>query len=163
MSKPSKSNKTGHSLEARYLEIVSLNDASDKEKLCHDIITKNTGKPLEFIKEARVYGVWVRGITDKTLLREKAKEIAIKVGKSINHVWNSLSLLEATPDVLKMIEKHQVSATLAIDLYILAGPTKGDWAKVQEAIIEALAKALSAGNPKASMKYVPDDKRPNGK
>jgi hypothetical protein len=142
---------------------IKVVDAVDNiNKLRTDIITLNTGKPLEMIEEARVYGQIVEGIEDKKLVREKAKELAEITGKSINGIMNLLSLLEAGPVITKLIESGKASASLAIELF-LSGPAKGDWSKVETALVAAVAEAAQAGKTKASKKDVTEKDKKDGK
>lgn len=137
---------------------VKLVEATDDlNSLRLDIITLNTGKPLEMIEEARVLGALVAGIEDKAQVREKAKEIADKIGKSVNAVMNLIALLDSSKVTQKLIESGKASASLAIELF-LAGKAKGDWAKVEEALVEAVAEAAKEGKTKATKKNTKADR-----
>lgn len=145
-----KKSEDGHPL---LLPLKIVQPEADINKLRLDIITLNTGKPLEMIEEARVYGAIVSGIEDKKIVREKAKELSAITGKSVNAIMNLLSLLEAGPVITKLIESGKASASLAIELF-LAGSAKGDWTKVETELVNAVADAATKGKTKASKKDV---------
>jgi hypothetical protein len=153
---PEASNRAATSLEKSLAEILATKDRRMRAKLCADVVARNGSKPLEFLKEAQIYGAWTEGIADKADLREKAKEIAAAVGKSVNHITNCLNLLDSGRVILRMIERDQVSASLAIELF-LVGRTKNDWSTVEEALVQARVNAALEGKPKVSRRYLPED------
>lgn len=153
---PEASNKATTSLEKSLAEILATKDRRQRAKLCAEVIVRNGSKPLDLLKEAQLYGAWTEGITDKADLREKAKEIAAAIGKSVNHITNCLDLLGSGRAILRMIEKDQVSASFAIELF-RAGRTKNDWSAVEEALVQTRVNAAMDGNLKATRKYLPED------
>jgi len=153
---PEASYKAAASLEQSLAEILATKDRRQRAKLCAEVIARNGSKPLDLLKEAQLYGAWTEGITDKTDLREKAKEIAAGVGRSVNHITNCLDLLDAGRVILRRVEKDQVSASLAIELF-RSGRTKNDWSAVEEALDQAIVNAALDGKLKATRKYLPED------
>lgn len=130
----------------------------DQKDLLIDILTLNTGKPLEMLETARVYGQMIGEVIDPKARREAGKEIAKQTGRSINAIMNYLLLLECGPVITKLLENGQANGSLVIDLY-LAGPCKGDWAKVETAVVEAVANAAASGKTKADKRDVAGDKK----
>lgn len=137
------------------LKIVPAKDQAD---LLIDIITLNTGKPLEMIEEARVYRAMIGEVTEPKAVRKLVEKIAPLTGRSVNGILNFLLLTECGPVITKLLEGGNVSGSLVIDLF-LSGPCKGDWSKVETAVVEAVATAAAVGKTKATKSTVAADKK----
>ena len=126
-------------------EEESLND-NDRTL---SIITLNSGKPLEYLEAATVYGRLIGEARGKE--RDNLVEvIASKVGCSKQHIRDSLMLLTAPEAVLDLIKQWKVAASLVITTY----QEKRDWEKVLTILLAAIADAEAKGKTKASKKNV---------
>lgn len=126
---------------------------SDEAERIFSQIVRNTGKPFTALEQATVF--------KKLLgLNWTEQEIADKSGISKQRVSDLLGLQKAPAKIRKMIQKGEISATLAITTL---KKTKGDAAKAVEALQTGVVKAKEEGKTKATAKHVPDVKPDNPK
>jgi len=137
----------------------------DDETRLLQIITLNTGEPLKFIEQARVYGAILgdERYQDAKEKRAKIKELSAATGVSQTAINNSLTLLTAPNSLLRLVDSGKVTATLVLELFIEANACTGDWEKVEAAVLAAIADAESKGKGKASRKNLKkEDKEDEG-
>jgi hypothetical protein len=155
---------TGRDLTLPVVVVPDISGTDEgRDKLLTDILTLNTGKPLEFLEIAEVIGKLFAGIQKTFTVDgkasanpawvEKVKSIASTTGYSVNAINNYLAVLDATPVIKELINNNNASASLALDLF-LSGDAKGDWAKVQGKLVKAVADAAASGKSKATKKDV---------
>lgn len=145
------------------LEEANLSD----EQRTLDILTLNTGKPLEMLEEAQVY----QNVLTMTLGSEedqaehdpkavnkvrsaKIKEMAAKAGKSETHVRNCLKLLTAPARVLQHVKMGRISPTLVVETLV----KKDDPEAVTHTIQCIVDKAQESGKDRGSKKDAPKEK-----
>lgn len=126
--------------------------ATEGERIFSQIV-RNSGKPFTALEQASVF--------KKLLgLNWSEQEIADKSGISKQRVSDLLGLQKAPAKIKKMIQKGEISATLAITTL---KKTKGDGDKAVEALAGGVAKAKAEGKTKATAKDVVDVKPDNPK
>ena len=113
--------------EFKYMLIKSSKGTSDVDRVL-SLITHNSGKPLNMLEEASVY-------KRALVYGSPVKDIAAKTGKSVAHINNCLTLLEAGEPTKKMIIAGSVAPTLVIQLL-----KKNEPSSVDKQLTEALNK-----------------------
>lgn len=147
------------------IQFDNLGEDVDSRTL--DIVALNSAKPLEILEEARVYqrlvdGKFPKGDGTPEMFPKELKEarntyieaLAEKTGKSITHIKNCLALCECPQSVIRKIESGRITASLVIELI---KECKGDYAKVETKVEQALAKANQSGKQRASRKHVDEE------
>lgn len=105
------------------------------------MITRNSGKPLTPLEQARVY----KRLFD---LGMNETDIAKRVGRSRQHVVDMLGLNAAPVEVTKMVRNGELSATLAVQTIA----REGDAATTT--LTQAVERAKSEGRTRATAKHV---------
>jgi ParB/RepB/Spo0J family partition protein len=127
-------------------------EADEAERIFSQIV-RNTGKPFTALEQASVFKKLLA-------LNWTEQQIADKSGISKQRVSDLMGLQKAPAKIKKMIQKGEISATLAITTL---KKTKGDTAKAVEALSTGVTKAKEEGKTKATAKHVPDVKPDNPK
>lgn len=117
--------------------------ANEAERVLSQIV-RNNGKPLSAIEFSRVY----KRLID---LGWTEKEIASKVGRSIQWVKNLLQLNAAPAEVANMVRENKVSATMALTALKDSG---GDVTVAADRLMDAIETAKAAGKKRATPKYM---------
>lgn len=117
--------------------------ATEAERIFAQIV-RNSGKPFTPLEQATVFKKLER-------LGWSVEDIAVKGGVSTQRIRDLLALDAMPKKVKKMVEKGQVSATLAITTMKKA---KGKTDKTAELLTEAVSKAKKEGKTKATQKDV---------
>lgn len=125
------------------LPVVVAPKGTSTEDLTVSLVTQNSGRPLEPLEVAEVCKRLVG-------FGWEEKQIAERLGFSKNHVTNLLALIAGPAPLRKMVEKGQVSATLAIE-------TLKKGTKAIEKLKETVSKASSEGKKKVTKKALRDE------
>ena len=145
--------------------IVKPKDYSEEDRIA-DMIRTNSGRPLKFIEEARVYHDL------KTKFNLTNVQIAKKVGKTSMHVGNALLLLDAPKELQEYVDNSLIAASTVIEQLKKDDDGNVTLGKVNTAIEnrtkELEEKGQSDKKPKVSGKHIakveeaakPEEKEP---
>lgn len=140
--------------EIRTVPVKTEERGSNEADHAFSQIIRNSGKALSTLEFGCVCGRLVK-------FGWPIADIVKRSGKSITHVQQALSLLEAHPVTQQLVATGRVSATLAIHE---GRKGKGNAKAVAERLAGAVAKAAAAGKNKATAKHMAEAsaKKPHG-
>ena len=107
-------------------------------------LLRNSNKPLSPIERANQYAKLIG-------LGHSEGDIAVRIGKSRQHVTDMLALRAAPQAVVDLVQAGEVSATLASQTIKAA---KGDSTVATEKLVSAVTAAKAAGKTRATAKHV---------
>lgn len=117
---------------------ATINTQNEEERTL-DLINSNEGLPLTPLEKASA-------VNRLNNFDWTTKEIAEKMGVTVQTVYNLLTLVSSPKDVKEMIKKGEVSATTAIN------SLKKDKEEAPSMLKEAVKEAKKNGKKKATMK-----------
>lgn len=144
--------------ELKTVPVIAENRyATDADQVCGQIID-NSGKPLTAFETAKV----LKKLID---LGWSGQDIAAKIGKSASYVSQVLDLLLLPQNIMDMVKRGEVSATLAIQTYKSLNEDAGAAAaKLREAVgvaqgegrKRAMPKDMTSDKPQALKAFIRD-------
>jgi len=130
---------------------------SDSERNL-ELITLNNGKPLTMLEESEVISREFFGIDDAKEIVIKRKEVAARVGKTLNAIYNLEELWAQTELTKRYVRRNKIAASLVIELVyeVKAGKKNPIMEevrlKVEEKVTKAVLKAEEANGEGAKVK-----------
>ncbi len=109
--------KSGFVFEGGVPIVVLPSDFSPMQLLA-ETITDNSGKPLLPLEEAVIYEKMRRGNPEAGIKGLTLKQMVAMTGKSDMHISDTLSLIDADPDLKDALAKGELGSTLAKQIAI---------------------------------------------
>lgn len=123
---------------------VIVEEAVEPSEMNLQILTLNTGKPLELIEEAHVIK---RAFEFEPTMSKR--DLGRRIGKSDTHITNCLMLLDQSKKVQAAVEKGKIAASYVLEI---AKQEKNNPEAVEKKVITAVEAATESGGKKATKK-----------
>ena len=125
--------KSGFSFDGGIPIVVAPEGLSEMQLLA-ETLTSNNGKLLLPLEEAAAYDRMRRGDPEKGVKGLTLKQMVQLTGKSDMHISDTLSLIDADPELKDALSKGQLGSTLAKQIAIKA---RGDTAEQKKLVAKA--------------------------
>lgn len=122
---------------------VTLFTGNEEDRVLAMITTGTGQKPLTELEQAEAIKRLIN-------FHYKPEEIARKIGKSVPHIYNMVSLAKATKKIKEIVERGEISGTTVVQIIRQTEDEKEQYAMIQEAIQHA----KESGKKKATAKNV---------